>query len=406
MAELDNNLPIKVEEFTKILKTAPDTLSRNEKSVINCENAGKDFLDTIEACGGIQSDELDAKVAGFIDKVKVTVKNMNERRSPITQLLTQVAKRFTVLESQIDLKTAGSIANKLQAERNKYAAKKLEEQKKAAEEARRKQQIVAEMASYKSELEILLDRVYTAYVEKHIAAIQGFFDRLTLENFAENSKHITTANTTFVWSDYVTNVTDNIATYFITAEQRNAIKLEVAAAKKQGYPQVYSFELQELKEYLIDRLPSKKKELEEIAELKRTNEAEAARAEKERLEREAQAKKEAEEKRANEAREKEQANSIAKTASEVQAAFDFAAASMPDTQVKAKVSKKIQVTNPKGYMMLYQMWFTGEGISMTNEELEKAHKKFISYCEKQANKDGGELIQSPFVKYVDDVKAK
>lgn len=56
--------------------------------------------------------------------------------------------------------------------------------------------------------------------------------------------------------------------------------------------------------------------------------------------------------------------------------------------------------------MLYQMWFTGKGISMTNEELEKAHKKFISYCEKQANKDGGELIQSPFVKYVDDVKAK
>lgn len=406
MAELDNNLPIKVEEFTKILKTAPDTLSRNEKSVTNCEKAGKDFLDTIEACGGIQSDELDAQIAGFIDKVKVTVKNMNERRSPITQLLTQVAKRFTSLESQIDLKTAGSVANKLQAERNKYAAKKIEEQKKAAEEARRKQQIVAELASYKSELEILLDGVYTAYVEKHIAAIQGFFDRLTLENFTENSKHITTANTTFVWSDYVTNVTDNIVTYFITAEQRNAIKVEVAAAKKQEYPQRYTFELQELKDSLIDRLPSKKKSLDEIAELKRTNEAEAARAEKERLEREAQAKKEAEEKRANEAKEKEQANSIAKTASEVQAAFDFAAASMPDTQVKAKVSKKIQVTNPKGYMMLYQMWFTGEGISMTNEELEKAHKKFISYCEKQANKDGGELIQSPFVKYVDDVKAK
>ena len=81
-------------------------------------------------------------MAGFIDKVKVTVKNMNERRSPITQLLTQVAKSFTVLESQIDLKTAGSIANKLQAERNKYAAKKLEEQKKAAEEARRKPRIV------------------------------------------------------------------------------------------------------------------------------------------------------------------------------------------------------------------------------------------------------------------------
>lgn len=67
-----------------------------------------------------------------------------------------------------------------------------------------------------------------------------------MENFADNLKHITTANTTFVWSDYVTNVTDNIVTYFITAEQRNSIKIEVAAAKKQEYPQRYTFELQEL----------------------------------------------------------------------------------------------------------------------------------------------------------------
>ena len=51
------------------------------------------------------------------------------------------------------------------------------------------------------------------------------------------------------------------------------------------------------------------------------------------------------------------------------------------------------------------MWFMREGINMSMEDLEKIHKKMISYCEKTANKDG-ERIQSAFVKYVDDITAK
>jgi len=406
MADLDNNLPIKVEEFTSILQTAPSILTRNEGSVTNCESAGKALLDTIESCGGITSDELDGQVSAFIDKVKVTVKNMNERRTPITQLLTQISKRFTSLEGQIDLKTSGSVSFKLQAERNKYAAEKIARQKREAEEARRKAQLENEKATYKADLSMLLDSIYDSYIEKHIHAIQGYFDRLTLSNFADNSNYITSANTSFVWSDYVNDVKDTIVTYFLTADIRNAIKIEVANEKKREYPERYTFELQDLKDSLIDRLPSKKKELEDIAELQRTNAEAAAKAEKERQQRDAEEKAAAAKQREKESEERQQASNIAKETAKVQASFDFLAAGMPDTQVKAKVSKKIQVTNPKGFMLLYQMWFTGEGISMTNDELEKAHKKFITYCEKQANKDGGEMIQSPFVRYIDDVKAK
>ena len=71
----------------------------------------------------------------------------------------------------------------------------------------------------------------------------------------------------------------------------------------------------------------------------------------------------------------------------------------------AKVKKKIQITNPQGFMQVYQMWFMREGINMSMEDLEKIHKKMISYCEKVVNKDG-ERIQSAFVRYVDDVIAK
>lgn len=42
---------------------------------------------------------------------------------------------------------------------------------------------------------------------------------------------------------------------------------------------------------------------------------------------------------------------------------------------------------------------------MSMEDLEKVHKKMITYCEKVVNKDG-EQIQSAYVKYIDDVTAK
>jgi len=42
---------------------------------------------------------------------------------------------------------------------------------------------------------------------------------------------------------------------------------------------------------------------------------------------------------------------------------------------------------------------------MSMEDLEKVHKKMLTYCEKVMNKDGEE-IKSVFVKYIDDVTAK
>ena len=78
----------------------------------------------------------------------------------------------------------------------------------------------------------------------------------------------------------------------------------------------------------------------------------------------------------------------------------------PDAPVNAKVKKVIQVVHPKGFVELYQLWFMKEGCNLSIDELEKAHKKMITFCEKEANKDGGEQIKSAYIKYVDEVKAK
>lgn len=401
----NNNLPFKANEVVNILQAAPGILTDNETRVTRCSNAGKSLLDTINATNGINSDEVDGQVQKFIEASKQTLKRINGSRTPITQMLTAISKRFTSLESEIDVKTSGTIPYKLQRARNEYAAKKLEEQKKREEEARRIQLAENEKAQYKADITLLLDTTYSNYVSQHINALNGMYDHATLATYNDVCRQIKEANVTFNWTDFANNVKDTFQTFYMDAATRTNIKNELASTKKIEYTQRYSFELEDLKQSLIDRLPSLRKQLEEQEELRRTNAVEAARQEElRRKEQQEQLRKQEEERKRREAEAKAKAEAE-KAASEVQAAFDFSAASMPSTPTKAKVKKKIQITNPQGFLQVYQMWFTREGINMSMEDLEKVHKKMITYCEKVVNKDG-EQIQSAFVKYVDDVTAK
>ncbi|MBC5634644.1 hypothetical protein [Parabacteroides hominis] len=400
-----NNSLIKVEEFNQIMQSAPATLQRNQASVSACNQAGQALLDTIEAEKGISSDELDAKVSEYLAKTKITVENMNKRRKPLTQLLATVSKSFTSLESAIDIKSATTIPYKLQQARNRYAAKKLAEQKRREEEARRKQMLENEKAQYRSDITVMLDMAYAAYVEKHINALNNMFNRATLATYNNVCRQISETSTNFSWSAFVENVSDNKQTFYMDAETRKAIKGEIAIQKKKDFTERYRFEIEGTKQDLIDKLPSLRKQLEEQEELRRTNAAEAARLEEESKQREAEARKKQEEERKRREEEAKAKAEAEKAAAEVQAAFDFSAANMSPTPTKSKVKKKIQVTNPQGFMQVYQMWFMREGINMSMEDLEKIHKKMITFCEKIANKDE-EQIQSAFVKYVDDVTAK
>ena len=400
-----NNSLIKVEEFNQIMQSAPATLQRNQASVSACNQTGQALLDTIEAEGGISSDELDATVSEYLEKTKITVENMNKRRKPLTQLLATVSKSFTSLESAIDIKSVTTIPYKLQQARNKYAAKKLEEQKKREEEARRIQLVENEKAQYKADITLLLDTTYANYISRHINALNGMYDHATLASYNDVCRQIKEANVTFNWTDFANNVKDTFQTFYMDAATRTGIKNELASIKKVEYTKRYSFELEDLKQSLIDRLPSLRKQLEEQEELRRTNAVEAARQEEQRRkEQQEQLRKQEEERKRREAEAKAKAEAE-KAAAEVQAAFDFSAASMPSTPTKAKVKKKIQITNPQGFLQVYQMWFTREGINMSMEDLEKVHKKMITYCENVVNK-AGEEIKSAFVKYIADVTAK
>lgn len=399
------NLPIKVEEFTSIIKDAPGMLTKNQSSVARCNDAGKTLLDTIEANGEINDDELDAKVADFISKTKITLNNMNKRRSPLTQLLTRIAKEFTTLENDINPTNKDAVAYKLQSFRDKYAAKKLAEQK-AREEAERKRQAAeTEKSEYRADLTLSMQKHYSSYFEEKAVELDNLFAGLNLSNFDDNAQRITDYSTSYDAKEHFKSFRDTFRFVYLDQESITSIKNEVARPLMAQFTHKFRDDIQTMKDDLVIRLPSKRKDLERIAELRKQDAEAAARAEATARERQA----EEEKKREEDRRKREQDEKLRLEAQAAQAeifnSFNQTAAAAPTFISKAKVSKKITVHNAKGFLELYQMWFIGEGASLPIAELEKIHKKMITFCEKKANKDQ-EFIDSAFVEYVDDVKAK
>jgi hypothetical protein len=405
--ETNTQLALNPESIGSVLQTAPDILKRNELSVSRCNAAGQSLLDTIEAEGGhIASDDLDANIKEYIEKVKATVTEMNARRKPVTQILTEVSRRFTTLEGDINLKGAGTIPYRLQVFRDRYAAEKLAEQRRREEESRRKKLAEDEKISYRAEITRILDDAYAKYTGDIRENIMATYNGVTLENYDRNLRDLHQIDNAFVWNDYVKFVKDSIVTVYMDTETKNIIKQEVARTRKAEYVNSFNNEFLELKASLIERMPSKKKALEEELELRRKDAYAAAQAEVARRKRESEeaARAEEERKREEESR-KLKAETERKTA-EATSMLNFMNDAIPQTTVKAKVAKKIQVLNPKGFVEIYNLWFMHEGINLPMTDLEKVHKKMITFCEKEANKDDGTTLKSAFIQYVDDVKAK
>mgnify|MGYP000827438325 FL=1 len=163
--------------------------------------------------------------------------------------------------------------------------------------------------------------------------------------------------------------------------------------------------MEDLRQSFIDRLPSKKQELIEEEELRKKDAEAAAIAEEERKKREEEERKQREfEIRQKELEQQKKAENTAQT-SQMNSLFATAAASVSTTVSKAKVTEKIKVLHPAGFLEVYQMWWINEGQNLTIEELGKIHKKMITFCEKKANSGDEMKIKSKYIRYEEEVKA-
>lgn len=389
---------IKQENIQTIVSAAPQSYQDNQISRERCITAGQTILAAIQQGG--MTDDLDQKAAEFIEKARKTVNKMNERRSPVTRLFDSIKSEFTKMENDINPNKADTIPYKLQQLRNQYAAKKRAEEEERRRREAERQQAEQARAKMKQDIEDDFKAQFYARLNQANNGLTAIDNCVTLENYDVSVKAIRDVQTTLP-ADFFENLhtTMRIPVGVSIEEIQNAEK-ETKERLMEFFTGTYEYQIQVARDYILDRLPSKKANLERIAQ------ASAEEAARLKAEMEARQRREAElqetERRRKEEEEQQKAE-LARQQVEIGGLFNSQAA-VQDYQPKTKVSKKIEVLNPEGIMPILIMWWNKEGSKMSVEELTKIFKKQITFCEKLAKE--GTLIQDESVCYVDEVKAK
>lgn len=389
------NLPaINISEVQKVVSEAPDILAANETSVSRAKEAGQKLIALVETDG--MSDLLDGQLSVYQAKIKSTVKAMNEKRKPFTQLVDQLKKRFTGLESELD-----PINSQIQSIRNSYAQKVIAEQKERERIAEAKRLKDIELIEVRGKINVLIRNLVGEYISSVKRGLNDMFEAYTLDTIS--GADIAINGTSEILPDgFVDKMQIPIQSTILTVDE---LSYEIGLAKTPLLASLNAEFMQAIaaeKRSLIDKLPSKKSELEEIAN--------ADAEEKKRLEAEAKKRKDEEAERIRkeeqDAKDKAAEDVAVKTSGEVANATVSAQASMIFSDVKVKEGYEIVIKNNAAYLQIAQFWFEKEGKNLTPDKIErKTFAQMRAFCESWALKSE-EKINSPFIDYKETIKAK
>lgn len=383
-----------------IASIAPKAYDENTRSHLLCLEAGERLLERV-SCEGM-SDTLDMEIAKYIEKAKATVKKMNGKRTPVTQLFDQIRKAYTSMENDVDPAKADTVPYRLQMQRNAYARKKHEE-----EELRRREE-AARMAKenakirYRAEVEDDYVRQFNALVNKSINALTDMDRQVTLENYKFSYDSIAGFDCELPHSWLQTVASGAHRPAELNSDECRAIQANVMAELAGRFKEQYVFEVGGTRDDIFYRLPSKKTELERIAKAS-AEEAARIKADMEAKEQEEARRKEAE--RTEREKQNEAAAQLAASKQEMDGLFGMPVAATASYQPKTSVKKKVVIETAEDLMAVVAFWWSQEGCKKSVEELSKEFKKQITYANAAANaKDNPVFISN--VRYEDDVKAK
>lgn len=390
------------QNFGEIVKAAPQAYTENKVSNERCLQFGQALLDRANSEG--MSDALDQEIAIFIERAKKTLKKMNGKRSAVTQLFDTIRSAYTGLENDVDPAKKGTIPAQLQEKRNQYAAKKREEYEAELRRRQLEQAKTNAKEKYATEVHEDLLRQFNALLASTCNRMTELDKSLTLDNYAIVADGIKNTSDKLP-EDWYNNLRPSVLLPpILSPEETRAIAAEEKQKMQERFTEEFAFAVIDLRDSIIDRMPSKRKELERMAQ---ANAEEAERIRKQMEERERREAEQREKERLErEAKEKAAAELAAKK-QEMGNLFDAAQASQPTYQPKAQVKKRLNVLNAEGFMPIVAMWWSQYGCTLSVAELEKIFSKQLTLCNKLANdKEHPIFIQSEHIEYVDDVKAK
>ena len=396
---------IPIEGALEIFQQAPLVLKQNQESSAKALAAGSALLNTIQAEG--MSDALDEACNDYLVKLKKSLVLMNDRRKPITQIMDEFKKYFTSEEAKLDPK--GEIYSTIQTYRNKYAEKKAND----AAEQRRLIEIKAKkdqaLVILKADIEANIIKCFDLYASESKTRLSTNFEKVTLENYEKACEYFSKPVTAPPMSTLELRIDEGkYSLGNISFNEYTELRKQIfTGAIYVNHATSFDLQLDEYRVSLLDKLPSKKAQLEEIAEAEKNNAEEAARLKEQQAQHAAA--EQARLKEENDKKEREAATlAEANKQSAITTSLFEASAEMAEVMPEARPvreSYNIEVVKPAGWFLIVSFYFEKEGNGKTQPELEKKTLlQMKTFCEKWAVKSDTK-IESPLLRYTETFKA-
>lgn len=397
---------VNIEVFKGLISTAPSALAANQESVSKAETVGNNLLTEVNTLMASEAGKpnfearktLDEKLSKYLVRVNETVKVIKERRTPITGLFDDFKKMFTSLEAKIDPKN-DTFPGKIQAIRNRWAADQAAENQRIQNEQLRNRNIEAERIRIKSEIELQLKKYFLDFVDAEQNAMIFHFESLQLEAFDFESEKLINYKPVYPFGHFEA-FKPKVSVQYIDPSEVQNILINVKAGKFDDFCEELKETMIAIRDIHIEKLPSKKAELQEIAN--------ANEVEKQRLQQEADKRKaeEAEKLRAETEKKKAEATQQAETVQQVvQTNMLFEMQVGTVTQDNVKEGCEIVVKNANGWLQIVAFYFEKEGLKKLPDDLAKMKlDQMRTWCEKHYMKTS-EKIQSVALEYKDVYKA-
>ena len=399
----ENQLQVIIKQSAEVTKNVAsiktditNAIQENNVSLQNCINAGEALL----AQSGEMTDELDAQIASFIKKASVTQKAMTERRKGVTQVFDLVKSGFTKMEALLDKKSEDSIIYKLQKKRDEYAAYKLDQQRKAEAERQRLARIEAAKTQLHDDVISICNKIVNEKTSEALDKLSEKFRLMTLDNAEQVKKEISEYPTEIKIATFLSDRKPSVSPEVDPEEARQIMNAAYREVNEQ-LSKSFTDSVAQTKQDILDTFDSKIAELQEIK--KTADEAERKRKEAELKAAEEAAEKERQAKAEEEKKKREEEERLRKAQSQTQQLFDQTPTVA--APVKAKVSHRIEIDAPEGYLAIIQMWWAHEGSKMSLEDLAKKLGFMTKTCEKLKNKEDLAIIDEHVI-YVEEIAAK
>lgn len=394
-------------ELPAIAASAPAILAKNTKFVNSGIAKGQGLLDTIESMGGgAQMDpDLDEACNTYLLEVKKAVDIMNTGRSPITKMLTAIAKEFTRLENQLDKASAGTVPFKIQEARNELARAVAAEQRRKEQELLNKQKADKEKIDVVAAVELKVRTRFNEILFTGKKMFNDIFNGMTLYTVDDVTDRIKKIPDIYHQSKF-NEINAGVTAIYIPATELASLIYETRCNLYPECSKAFTEEMTALRHNLLDMIPARVAELKEIAA---ADKKEADRLQKEADIRKREQELELEKENQRKAQEAIQAEQQTKDIGTAQIEFekDVAQADIFSSGTQeVKKSYVLTIHSLIGVQMAMALWFKHFAKSITLDKLmKKTPSSMIADLEKLAFNGGEMLAPSQHYEYEEDVKA-